>query len=220
MDSRSWSIPRISSLTREHWASAVQTGKPYRMEHRLRRHDGVYRWHLSCGVPALDREGHVLQWCGTSTDIHELRLRESEERFREIADTAPVIVWITGADGLHTFFNRQAVTFTGRKSRRSPRQLLDGSDTSGRSGSRLSRTRGGIAGRPRLSTRATAPPRRSDLPVDAEHGYCPLGKRRLRRPCGNHRRHHGPQAEPGRNHRHPEARKPRCAGGRYRARLQ
>jgi PAS domain S-box-containing protein len=107
--------PEDLRLTRKHWASAVHTGMPYRMEHRLRRHDGVYRWHLSCGVPALDSDGHVLQWCGTSADIHELRLRESEERFREIADTAPVIVWITGADGLHTFFNRQAITFSGRK---------------------------------------------------------------------------------------------------------
>jgi PAS domain S-box-containing protein len=107
--------PDDLQLTREHWESAVRSARPYRMEHRLRRHDGIYRWHLSCGVPALDSGGHVLQWCGTSADIHELRLRESEERFREIADTAPVIVWITGADGFHTFFNRQAVTFTGRK---------------------------------------------------------------------------------------------------------
>ncbi len=107
--------PDDLKATQEHWEAAMQTEQPYRMEHRLRRHDGVYRWHLSCGVPALRSEGQVLQWCGTSTDIHELRLRESEERFREIADTAPVIVWITGSDGLHTFFNRQAVTFTGRK---------------------------------------------------------------------------------------------------------
>ena len=107
--------PDDLKATQEHWEAAMQTEQPYRMEHRLRRHDGVYRWHLSCGVPALRSEGRVLQWCGTSTDIHELRLRQSEERFREIADNAPVIVWITGADGLHTFFNRQAVTFTGRK---------------------------------------------------------------------------------------------------------
>ena len=45
----------------------------------------------------------------------KLQLRESEERFRHIADTAPVIVWITDSHTLHTFFNRQAAALTGRK---------------------------------------------------------------------------------------------------------
>ncbi len=41
-------------------------------------------------------------------------LRESEERFRSLADTAPVMIWMSGADKLCTFFNRGWLDFTGR----------------------------------------------------------------------------------------------------------
>src|SRR5215813_1380745 len=41
-------------------------------------------------------------------------LRESEERFRNIADTAPVMIWISGTDKLCNFFNKPWLDFTGR----------------------------------------------------------------------------------------------------------
>jgi len=41
-------------------------------------------------------------------------LRESEERFRNMADTAPVMIWMSGKDKLCTFFNRGWLEFTGR----------------------------------------------------------------------------------------------------------
>jgi two-component system, cell cycle sensor histidine kinase and response regulator CckA len=44
----------------------------------------------------------------------ELALRESEELFRSIADTAPVMIWVSGPDKLCTFFNLGWLTFTGR----------------------------------------------------------------------------------------------------------
>ncbi|HXA51017.1 MAG TPA: PAS domain S-box protein [Candidatus Acidoferrum sp.] len=43
----------------------------------------------------------------------EAALRESEERFRMMADTAPVMFWIAGPDHLCTFFNRRWLAFTG-----------------------------------------------------------------------------------------------------------
>ena len=41
-------------------------------------------------------------------------LQESQQRFQTMADTAPVMIWMSGTDKLCTFFNRQWLAFTGR----------------------------------------------------------------------------------------------------------
>ena len=51
-------------------------------------------------------------------DITELRiakiLRESEERFRSMADTTPIMLWVTDAEQRFNFFNKSWLDFTGR----------------------------------------------------------------------------------------------------------
>ena len=44
----------------------------------------------------------------------ETELRESESRFRIVADSAPVLIWMSGVDKLCTFFNKPWLEFTGR----------------------------------------------------------------------------------------------------------
>ena len=44
----------------------------------------------------------------------EARLRESEERFRLVANTAPVLIWMSGTDKCCTYFNQGWLDFTGR----------------------------------------------------------------------------------------------------------
>jgi len=44
----------------------------------------------------------------------EEQLRESEARFQAMADTAPVLIWMTGTDGLCNYFNKPWLEFTGR----------------------------------------------------------------------------------------------------------
>jgi PAS domain S-box-containing protein len=44
----------------------------------------------------------------------EATLRESEQRFRIVADAAPVLIWMSGVNKLCTFFNKRWLDFTGR----------------------------------------------------------------------------------------------------------
>ena len=50
----------------------------------------------------------------TQSQSDQAMLRESEARFRSMADTAPVMIWVSDANKLCTFFNRPWLEFTGR----------------------------------------------------------------------------------------------------------
>ena len=64
----------------------------------------------------LNGEPCVLAVSANITDLKraEAILRESEERFRLVANTAPVMIWMTGVDRLCTYVNRPWLEFTGR----------------------------------------------------------------------------------------------------------
>jgi PAS domain S-box-containing protein len=70
--------------TSQAWSSSIASGEQYQIEHRTRMGDGSYRWHLSRAMPLRESDGTV-QWFGTATDIHEVKLaqealRESDQR--------------------------------------------------------------------------------------------------------------------------------------------
>lgn len=93
--------------------------KPFEFEARLLRADGKYRWFLFRGEPLRNEVGKIVKWYGTTTDIEdrkraEVALRESEARFRLVADNAPVMIWMSGTDKLCTYFNKPWLDFTGR----------------------------------------------------------------------------------------------------------
>ncbi|MBV8568983.1 MAG: response regulator [Acidobacteriaceae bacterium] len=48
-------------------------------------------------------------------ELAERALRETEARFRTMADTAPVLIWVSGPDKLCTFFNKGWLDFSGRR---------------------------------------------------------------------------------------------------------
>ena len=62
------------------WNHAVESGGTYRIECRLRRADGAYRWFLIRGVPSRDATGRIGKWFGTCTDIEDLKRAEEEVR--------------------------------------------------------------------------------------------------------------------------------------------
>jgi signal transduction histidine kinase len=61
----------IIGVAQEHWAAALAAGDPYEAEFRLRRADGVYRWHIARAVAQRGEDGAILRWIGTNTDIDD-----------------------------------------------------------------------------------------------------------------------------------------------------
>ena len=66
------------------WTQALQTGEIYQVEYRLKRSEGQYRWHLGRALPIRDREGQIVRWFGTCTDIDDQK-RTEEERALSLA---------------------------------------------------------------------------------------------------------------------------------------
>ncbi|MGI8432093.1 MAG: CheR family methyltransferase [Chthoniobacterales bacterium] len=93
------------------WSHAVASGEYFEMEIRFRRHDGVYRWHLSRAHAMRDAGGQVRMWTGSNTDIEEVR--QAAERFRFLAESMPQKIFTAKANGEIDYFNRQWMEFTG-----------------------------------------------------------------------------------------------------------
>jgi PAS domain S-box-containing protein len=60
------------------WNHSLETGEPYEVEYRFKRYDGVYRWFLGRALPLRDKNGQILKWFGTCTDIDDAKQSEVE----------------------------------------------------------------------------------------------------------------------------------------------
>jgi len=62
------------------WRRSLRMGEPFHIQHRIRRADGTYRWHLTRVHAMRDAQGSISLWIGSNTDIHEQK--ETEEELR------------------------------------------------------------------------------------------------------------------------------------------
>ncbi|MFB2922072.1 PAS domain-containing sensor histidine kinase [Aerosakkonema funiforme] len=84
--------------------SGIESGRHYNTSDLALAEDLAYRAALAVDNARLYRESQSAQ----------AALRESEERFRTMADCAAVLLWVSGTDGLRTFFNQAWLTFVGK----------------------------------------------------------------------------------------------------------
>src|SRR5579883_2099845 len=112
--------PDDRSATEQHFLDAIAgTAENYVAEYRIiRPSDGETRWIRVVARIERDESGRALRLVGAHIDITDRMLaqetlRESEERFRLIANSAPVPIWVTQLDRTRAFANQAYVDFVG-----------------------------------------------------------------------------------------------------------
>lgn len=65
------------------WRHAMETGHPMIIEHRFRRADGAYRWHLTRMRAMHDKNGKIVMWIGSSTDIEAVKQAQYRQQQAE-----------------------------------------------------------------------------------------------------------------------------------------
>ncbi|UZK70952.1 PAS domain S-box protein [Sphingomonas sp. S1-29] len=131
MNAAAWRLearPREQVLGKTHWEAhpdaapelgelyrrAVTSGQPVELEHRYVWPDGRESWIDMRAYPV--GEGLAVFYRDISDRKHdEAALAESETRFRNMADQAPVMMWVTDPSGACTYLNRRWYEFTGQK---------------------------------------------------------------------------------------------------------
>ena len=77
--------PDDAQPTVAEWRAAVQDRRPFVFEHRVRRHDGLWRHFSVRAIPITDGHGAIREWVGVHTDITEQRENENSLRTTEAA---------------------------------------------------------------------------------------------------------------------------------------
>lgn len=111
--------PAVAAVLTEFKRRVIETGMPANREVVSGLPGGPLEHYDLHAHPRFDARGQVAGLTCVSTEITgrkraEAALRESEARFRSMADSAPVMIWMTEPDGSCTYLNALWYEFTGQ----------------------------------------------------------------------------------------------------------
>ena len=112
--------PRVKETIRK----SAETTSPWRCEYRVQHPDRGVLWVEGHSIPSRQHDGTLI-WHGYISDITARKqdeealidsfrqLQISENRFRELADAIPQIVWVADESGKLTYVNAKTIEYTG-----------------------------------------------------------------------------------------------------------
>jgi len=108
------------------WKEAVAAQRVVNAEFRLRVATGGWKWTNVRAAPIWNPDGTIRKWVGMNIDIDDHRcaqeaLRESEARFRALADASPALIWQIDTQGNTVYLNQRYLAAIGLM----PAQLLE-----------------------------------------------------------------------------------------------
>ncbi|MFN6945366.1 MAG: PAS domain S-box protein [Cytophagaceae bacterium] len=113
--------PDDAQATINAWEEAVKFSKTFLFEHRVRLRDGTYGHFSIRAIPLLNPDHSIREWVGVHTNITEkklsdLALKESELRFRTLADQSPMFVFLVepNEEATMSYFNKNWLDYTGQ----------------------------------------------------------------------------------------------------------
>lgn len=101
------------------WKHSLSTGSVYEIEFRIQHKNGTYHWILVRALPNKNADGEIISWYGSNTDIQDKKIsedqaKESEARFKTMAEASDILISVANEELKTIFFNKAWEKLTGR----------------------------------------------------------------------------------------------------------
>lgn len=111
--------PDDAQPTVDAWQEAVQNKSTFIFEHRLKLKDGNWGHFSIRAIPLINNDGSIREWVGVHTDITEKLqaeqlIKESEEKFRTMAESSDILIGVNNESVNAVYFNKSWEKLTGR----------------------------------------------------------------------------------------------------------